>query len=156
MWERRLAVPKPWQRSVKTNGIPEDHVDIPPLLPNQYVALRNANVAAQVVTIGVTTGVTAAIGFAVGLKAGGPTGTLVGTIVGAMAGVMWGTYEVSCLSSVQEEFDKAYQAGRGVQVWREGWKYNVHGGGDTYTHVNAPISAAYVAVVTFLLTGKLP
>jgi len=61
------------------------------------------------------------------------------------------------MSGVQEEFDKARERGGSVQVWRTGfWSFGVYGGGDTYTEANGPLSAAYVAVTTFFLTGKIP
>lgn len=156
MWKRQFPFPsKPFRRWVKAEEIPGKYVEIPPLTSKQYAALRNANTAIQVVTAGVTTGISAMAGAAIGIR-GGAVGGVVGTVVGAVVGSMWGAYEVSCLNSVQEQFDRAYRSGKSIQVWRQGWKYNVHGGGDTYTHVNAPISAAYVAIVTFLLTGELP
>ena len=79
-------------------------------------------------------------------------------IVGAVAGAMWGAYEVSCLTSVQEEFDAAYERSGSVTVWREGWRFNVdaNSGDNTYTQANGPLSALYVAGTTLILTGKIP
>lgn len=126
-----------------------DGIIIPPLNTDQYVGLKNWNVAAQVASYGIT----AMIGAFVGIKF---TGNPLFGAVGAIVGVMWGAYEANCIASVQEQFDQAYQQSGSVRVWREGWTFNVHGGGATYTVANAPLSAAYVATTTFFLTGKLP
>jgi energy-converting hydrogenase Eha subunit A len=139
------------------NQTPASAVIIPPLTSEQYVALSNWNAAAQVVAGGFITGITAATGFIIGIKFG-PPGALIGAVVGAMAGAMWGTYEVSCLTAVQEQFEQAYNRKESVEVWREGrWSFAVHGAGSSYYAVaNGPLSATYVAATTFLMTGKIP
>ncbi|MCC6260650.1 MAG: hypothetical protein IT311_07280 [Anaerolineales bacterium] len=124
-------------------------VTIPPLSSTQNSNLKNWNIAAQVATYGITA------------TAGALTGLILTknpsiAALGAVGGVMWGAYEANCIASVQEEFDKAYSQSGSVQVWREGWKFNVYGGGDSYTVANGPLSASYVAVTTYLLTGKVP
>ncbi len=129
-------------------------ITIPPLSSTQNSNLKNWNVAAQVAIYGVTTGIGALVGAGTGTLI--PGGTAIGGTVGAITGVMWGAYEANCIASVQEEFDKAYSQSGSVQVWREGWKFNVYGGGDSYTVANGPLSASYVAVTTYLLTGKVP
>jgi hypothetical protein len=155
--ERATLLGRPFQRPVKGDSIPDRYVEIPPLTAEQYAHLKNWNVAAQVATWGLTTGLTAAAGFAIGVEIGGGVGAFVGGVVGAVAGVMWGTYEVSCLTAVQEQFDRAYDRRGSVRVWREGrWSFGVYGGGDTYAVANGPLSATYVAATTFLLTGKMP
>ncbi|GAB4494136.1 MAG: hypothetical protein Fur0016_30770 [Anaerolineales bacterium] len=150
MQKRQLLFANAFQRPVKPDGIPNNYVEIPPLTSQQYVALKNWNVAAQVGVYGITTMIGAAIGLMF-LK------HPVAGVIGAVGGVMWGAYEANCIASVQEQFDKAHERNGSVQVWREGrWAFGVYGGGDTYTVANGPLSAAYVAVTTFLLTEKLP
>ncbi|GAB4505799.1 MAG: hypothetical protein Fur0043_27970 [Anaerolineales bacterium] len=154
--ERRRAAEAAWRRKQEAQA-QQRAVEIPPLTSRQYAALKNWNVAAQVGVYGITAGLGAATGAAIGSWAGGPVGTATGGIIGAVAGAMWGTYEANCIASVQEQFDKAHEQNGSVRVWREGrWSFGVYGGGDTYTVANAPISAAYVAATTFLLTGKIP
>jgi outer membrane lipoprotein SlyB len=143
-------------RREKKDDVSPDGVTIPPLSHKQYIEMNNLNTAAQVGVYGVTAGTGAMVGAVIGLKVGGPVGMAVGAVIGAIAGTMWGAYEANCLTSVQSEFDKAYQHSTGVQVWREGLAYNIYGGGESYTHVNAPLSVAYVAITTFVLTGKFP
>lgn len=131
-------------------------VYIPPLTDAQYVAVKNLNTASQVAFYGVTAGVGAGVGAAIGFFAGGPPGAFAGAVVGAVLGAMWGAYEASCLVSVQNQFDKAYQQSAGLQIWRAGWAYNISSGGNVYSHINAPLSAMYVLITTFALTGKIP
>ena len=130
---------------------PPDAVTIPPLTAEQHAALKNWNTAAQVVTYGFTT-LVGALSVFIATK-----NPWLG-IVGAVAGAMWGAYEVSCLTSVQEEFDAAYERSGSVTVWREGWRFNVdaNSGDNTYTQANGPLSALYVAGTTLILTGKIP
>jgi uncharacterized membrane protein len=114
------------------NQTPASAVIIPPLTSEQYVALSNWNVAAQVVAVGFTTGITAAAGVIIGIKFG-PPGGVVGTMIGAIVGAMWGAYEVSCLTAVQDQFEQAYNRKESVEVWREGrWSFAVHGAGSSY------------------------
>ncbi len=156
MQKHQLLFANAFQRRVKPDGIPDNSVEIPPLTSQQYTALKNWNVAAQVGIYGITIGLTAGFFGAIGSR-GGIVGAFAGGVMGAVAGAMWGAYEANCIASVQEEFDKAHERNGSVRVWREGrWSFGVYGGGDTYTVANAPLSAAYVAVTTFLLTGKLP
>ncbi len=69
---------------------------------------------------------------------------------------MWGAYEANCIASVQDEFDKAYASGSGVEIARTGLSYEIYGGGATYSVTNAPLSAVYVAATTLILTGRIP
>lgn len=122
-------------------------ITIPPLSSTQNSNLKNWNVAAQVAIYGVTTGIGALVGAGTGTLI--PGGTAIGGTVGAITGVMWGAYEANCIASVQEEFDKAYSQSGSVQVWREGWKFNVYGGGDSYTVANGPcVSPRRVTAMT--------
>jgi hypothetical protein len=140
------------------NQTPASAVIIPPLTSEQYVALSNWNVAAQVATYGITAGVSAGIGAVIGFLVGGPSGAFAGGVIGAIIGATWGTYEVSCLTAVQDQFEQAYNRKESVEVWREGrWSFAVHGAGSSYYAVaNGPLSATYVAATTFLMTGKIP
>jgi len=140
------------------NQTPISAVIIPPLTSEQYVALSNWNVAAQVATYGITAGVSAGIGAVIGFLVGGPSGAFAGGVIGAIIGATWGTYEVSCLTAVQDQFEQAYNRKESVEVWREGrWSFAVHGAGSSYYAVaNGPLSATYVAATTFLMTGKIP
>jgi hypothetical protein len=133
------------------NQTPASAVIIPPLTSEQYVALSNWNVAAQVLTYGITTMVGALAGLVFTKQ------PLFG-VVGAVVGVMWGAYEANCIATVQDQFEQAYNRKESVEVWREGrWSFAVHGAGSSYYAVaNGPLSATYVAATTFLMTGKIP
>ena len=131
------------------NQTPISAVIIPPLTSEQYVALSNWNVAAQVLTYGITTMVGALAGLVFTKQ------PLFG-VVGAVLGVMWGAYEANCIATVQDQFEQAYNRKESVEVWREGrWSFAVHGAGSSYYAVaNGPLSATYVAATTFLMTGN--
>jgi len=133
------------------NQTPISAVIIPPLTSEQYVALSNWNVAAQVLTYGITTMVGALAGLVFTKQ------PLFG-VVGAVLGVMSGAYEANCIATVQDQFEQAYNRKESVEVWREGrWSFAVHGAGSSYYAVaNGPLSATYVAATTFLMTGKIP
>ncbi len=130
---------------------PPDAVIIPPLTAEQYAAVENWNVAAQVAAYGFT----AMTGAFIGLRL---TANPIWGAVGAVVGVMWGSYEANCIASVQDEFEEAYKQSGGLTVWREGWRFNVdaNSGDNTYTQANGPLSALYVAGTTLILTGKIP
>lgn len=153
--EEKLKTP---YRKPANNQPPTDAVIISPLTAEQHTALANWNIAAQVGAYMLTAGIGVAIGAIVGVKIGGPAGGFAGTVIGAMLGAGWGAYEALCIASVQDEFDEAYQRGSSITVWREGWRFNVYasGGDMTYVEANAPLSMLYVAVTTYLLSGKLP
>jgi hypothetical protein len=144
----------------KKDDVSPDGVIIPPLSNKQYVDLTNLNAAAQVGVMGITTGAGILFGAVIGFLLSGPLGgsfTLPGAVIGGAIGAMWGGYEVSCLTSVQRQFDKAYQQSGSIQVWHDSlWAYNVSGGGDTYAHANGLLSGPYVYITTGILAGKFP
>jgi len=137
---------------------PPGAVIVPPLTAEQYAAVENWNVAAQVGVYGITAGIGAIVGASIGIKIGGGAGGMAGGVIGAIAGAMWGAYEANCIASVQDEFDEAYKQSGNITVWREGWRFNVDANSNdhTYTQANGPLSALYVAGTTLILTGKIP
>jgi len=147
--QRRFWTFSPKRRRDAVNPSEHQSVTTPPLTPEQYAGMKNWNVAAQVGVYGFT----AMAGAFTGLML---TAQPIFGAVGAAAGVMWGAYEANCIASVQDEFDKAYANGSGVEIIRNGLSYEAYGGGDTYSVANAPLSVAYVAATALILTGQIP
>lgn len=152
MMEEKLKAP---YRKPVNNPPPPDAVTIPPLTAQQHARLKNWNMVAQVGTYSLTGSAGAGIGAGIGLVFWKQIHV---SPVGAFAGVMWGAYEALCMASVQDEFEEAYRQRSGVKVWREGLHLNVDGNPDDglCTKVNSPLATVYVAVVTWVLSGKLP
>jgi len=152
--QRRFWTFSPKRRRDAVNPSEHQSVTTPPLTPEQYAGMKNWNVAAQVGVYGFTTGLGVIMGFWLGGAI--PGGAFAGAVIGAAAGAMWGAYEANCIASVQDEFDKAYANGSGVEITRNGLSYEIYGGGDTYSVANAPLSVAYVAATALILTGQIP
>jgi|WetSurMetagenome_2_1015567.scaffolds.fasta_scaffold418695_2 hypothetical protein len=116
----------------------------------------NWNVGILSLVIGITTGIWTGIGAAIGSILGPQPSLAIGAWIGLLFGLLLVSYEYCCIGAINEEIIKVNNESEKILVWRKGLLINVHGGGETYTVANAPLSILYLMFVTYRLTGKIP